>query len=74
MMGTDLDALRKQVKVLEHENSNLKARERHGNATGGRGHGPEGGGADQKKVEDLMQTVETLQTEKAVSRDDASFF
>ena len=36
-MGTELDALRKQVKVLEHENSNLEARERrHGNATWGK--------------------------------------
>ena len=67
-MGSELEALRKQVKLLEHDNNNLKARERHMDVTSGRG--PKGGvasEADKKKMDDLMGTVEQLQTEKAVS-------
>ncbi len=67
-MSGELERLRKHNKVLDHENSNLRARERHSHVTGGRG--SEGGGAleaDKKKVNELMGTVESLQTEKAVS-------
>ena len=74
LMSCEIEKLTKQQKVLDRENSNLKARERHGNVTGGRGtsgSGGQGGGAleaDKKKMNDLMVTVEQLQTENAVSR------
>lgn len=78
-MGLEIEKMTKQLKVLERENSNLRARERHGIATGGRGtttgssglRSQEGGGtseADKKRLEDLVGTVEQLQTEKAVSQ------
>ncbi len=44
MMSMELDALSKKATALEHENGNLKAKERYNQATGGGGGGRGNGG------------------------------
>ncbi len=75
MMSLQLEAVSKKATALEHENGNLKAKERYNQATGGGGGGRGNGGvagmgsasAEKKKIEELERTVEALQVEKAVS-------
>ena len=70
MMIVQLDALSKKVTTLEHENGNLKAKERYNQAMGGGGKGGGAGmgsaSAGKKRIE-LERSVEAFQVEKAVS-------
>ena len=65
-MAMELERSAKIVKSLEHENGNLKAKERHQLATGGRAVGRVSPSASEK-IEELERQVDALQMEKVVS-------
>lgn len=64
----DTEKMQKQLELLQRENTNFKARDRHIAATGG---GRTGGGAtlevDTKRIHELEGSVEELQVTNAVS-------
>ena len=62
----EMEAQGKKLKMLEHENENLKARERHQLATN-KGGGASSPARDKKKIENLEKLVESLQLQNAVS-------